>query len=350
MSAGPVDTVAESEAGLPEIAASSVIVGVARLGLGSLLAEGAVVRARGTAVEIGTGTAVLENCVIVGNSTIPTSVGRRSVFGHRCVVVGASVGDLCEIGNASVLMPGARVGNRVFLGEGTLVPTGMSLPDDVVAVGRPARVVRTASTEDMRRLAGLRGGDLSLPPHSAITVERTQEAGAMGQLYAYRGIVPTVAASATLFPTAEITGDVVVGERTIIGAGVKIIGDSHGPVRIGNDVQILENTVLHLLPDNDLILDDGVIVGPGAMIHGCRIGAGSVIEPGAIVCDHSTLGAGCVVRAGAVVKQRSRFDAGVVIDGFPAVEVGHTSGPNEIPSWALQPDDLPDLTAKGSVR
>jgi carbonic anhydrase/acetyltransferase-like protein (isoleucine patch superfamily) len=54
-----------------------------------------------------------------------------------------------------------------------------------------------------------------------------------------------------------------VGERTIIGAGVKIIGDSHGPVRIGNDVQILENTVLHLLPDNDLIIDDGVIIGPG---------------------------------------------------------------------------------------
>ena len=131
----------------------------------------------------------------------------------------------------------------------------------------------------------------------------------MGQLYAYRGIVPTIAASATLFPTAEITGDVVIGDRTIIGAGVKIIGDSHGPVRIGNDVQILENTVLHLLPDNDLILDDGVIIGAGAMIHGCRIGAGSVVEPGAIVCDRSVVGAECVVRAGAVVKQRSHFAA-----------------------------------------
>ena len=144
----------------------------------------------------------------------------------------------------------------------------------------------------------------------------------MGQLYEYRGIVPTIAPSAVLFPTAEITGDVVVGERSIIGAGVKIIGDSHGPVRIGNDVQILENTVLHLLPDNDLIIDDGAIVGPGAMIHGCRIGARSVVEPGAIVCDGSVVGAGCVVRAGAVVKQRSRFAAGTDIDGFPAVEVG----------------------------
>src|SRR5205823_840730 len=104
----------------------------------------------------------------------------------------------------------------------------------------------------------------------------------MGQLYDYRGITPTIAASTVLFPTAEITGDVVIGERSIIGAGVKIIGDSHGPVRIGDDVQILENTVLHLLPDNDLVIDDGATVGPGAMIHGCRIGAGTVVEPGAI--------------------------------------------------------------------
>ena len=306
-----------------------------------------MIRSDDAAVEVGTGSAVLENSVVVGNLTIPTTIGRRTTFGHRCVVIGATVGDLCEIGNASKLMPGARLGDRVFLGEGTLVPGGMTLPSDVVAVGRPARVVRAASADDLARLLGLRDGDLSIPPPTAITVEDTQETIAMGQLYAYRGIVPTIATSATLFPTAEITGDVVVGERTIIGAGVKIIGDSHGPVRIGDDVQILENTVLHLLPDNDLIIDDGVIVGPGAMIHGCRIGARSIIEPGAIVCDGSVVGAGCVVRAGAVVKQRSRFAAGSDIDGFPAVDVGRVPEPPPIPTWAMRHDDLPVLTPTG---
>jgi len=349
VSEGPADTTLQSEAATPQIAGSAVIIGTARLGERSLLAQGAVLRSHGAGVEVGTGSAVLENSVVVGNSAIPTRIGRRSVFGHRCMVVGATVGDLCEIGNASVLMPGARVGNRVFLGEGTLVPAGMSIPDDAVAVGRPARIVRTASPDDLRRLAGLRDGDLSIPPHTEFTVESTQEAGAMGQLYTYRGIVPSIAESATLFPTAEITGDVVVGERTIIGAGVKIIGDSHGPVRIGKDVQILENTVLHLLPDNDLVIDDGVIVGPGAMIHGCRIGAGSIVEPGAIVCDHSVLGTGCVVRAGAVVKQRSRFTDGTEIDGFPAVEVRHLTELPEVPAWAWRHDDLPVPTAKDPI-
>ncbi len=350
MSAGPGSALGDVRAGSVRIAGSAVVLGTARLGEGSLLAQGAVIRSQGTGVEVGTGSAVLENSVIVGNTRIPTIVGRRSVFGHRCTLVGAVVGDLCEIGNASILMPGARLGDRVFLGEGTLVPAGTTLPSDVVAVGRPARVVRSASADDLRRLAALRNGDLSVPPRTAITVEQTQEQIVMDQLYAYRGTLPTIAASATLFPTAELTGDVVVGERTIIGAGVKIIGDSHGPVRIGSDVQILENTVLHLLPDNDLIIDDGVIVGPGAMIHGCRIGARSVIEPGAIVCDSSVLGAGCVVRAGAVVKQRSRFAAGTEIDGFPAVDIGRVSEPPDIPTWAWQRDDLPGLAPAGPGR
>ena len=324
----------------PHLASSAVVTGVAALGDAVLMSEGAVVRSRDGGVRIGTGSAVIENAVVIGTSRVPTVIGRRTTFGHRCLVVGATVGDLCEIGNASILMPGARLGDRVFLGEGTLVPAGMTLPDGAVAVGRPARVVRTANDADLERLRGLRGGHLSIPPHTSNTVGPRLEGLAMGQLYDYRGVLPTIADSAVLFPTAEVTGDVVVGDSTIIGAGVKIIGDSHGPVRIGSDVQILENTVLHLLPDNDLIISDGVIVGPGAMIHGCRIGTGSVVEPGAIVCDGSVVGAGCIVRAGAVVKQRSRFGDGIDIDGFPAIEVGRIASV-ERPAWAFTLDDLP---------
>jgi len=77
------------------------------------------------------------------------------------------------------------------------------------------------------------------------------------------------------------------------------------------------------------------------MIHGCRIGAGSIVEPGAIVCDGSVVGAECVVRAGAVVKQRSHFGARTDIDGFPAIDVGHIVAPPPTPAWALRLEDLP---------
>jgi carbonic anhydrase/acetyltransferase-like protein (isoleucine patch superfamily) len=62
------------------------------------------------------------------------------------------------------------------------------------------------------------------------------------------------------------------------------------------------------------------------------------------------VGAGCVVRAGAVVKQRSHFDGGIEIDGFPAVEVGRMSEPPPVPAWAWTRDDLPDLTANGTIQ
>jgi carbonic anhydrase/acetyltransferase-like protein (isoleucine patch superfamily) len=165
----------------------------------------------------------------------------------------------------------------------------------------------------------------------------------MGTLYAYRGTTPSIGAGTVLFDSAEITGDVVIGEQTLIGAGVKIIGDSHGPVRIGSRVQILENTVLHLLPDNALVIDDDAVIGPGAMIHGCHIGRGSIVEPGAIVCDGSVTGAESVVRAGACVKQRDRFGDRSILDGFPARLAGTLPGPPPVPGWALPADAVATL-------
>ena len=326
------------------IASSARLIGTAALGEHSALAQGAVLRSHDEAVRVGAATAVLENSVVLGRADLDVSIGRRTVFGHRCLVIGATIGDLCEIGNGTIILPGARLGDRVFTGEGALIPAGTMVPDGAVVVGRPGRAIRTATDDDMERLAGLRGGDLSLPADVVHQHHGRPEVGAtMGQLYVYRDREPAVDPTATLFDSAEVTGDVTIGAGSIIGAGVRIIGDSHGPVRIGARVQILENTVLHLLPDNELILDDDVIIGPGAMIHGCRIGAGSVVEPGAIVCDWSLLGANTLVRAGAVVKQRSVFADGAVLDGFPAKEVDTLTEAQPVPAWAFLPGDLESL-------
>lgn len=327
-----------------QIAQSAVVIGTAHVGAGTVLAQGLVVRAREGRVSVGNHSAVLENGVLIGTPAHPVAIGQRTVFGHRATVVGATVGDLCEIGNGAVLMPGSRLGDGCILGEGTLVPAGTNVPAGTVLVGRPPHRLRTADDADRERVAALRDHVLGLTGHPGTHITGTHHFGAgMGRLYSFRGKVPSIAASATLFDSTEITGDVTVGEDTVIGAGVKIIGDSHGPVRIGARVQILENTVLHLLPDNELVVEDDVVIGPGAMIHGCRIGAGSVVEPAAIVCDGSGVGAGSVVRAGACVKQRDTFPERSVLDGFPAKAVGTLDAAPARPSWAFDPDDLPTL-------
>jgi carbonic anhydrase/acetyltransferase-like protein (isoleucine patch superfamily) len=322
----------------PQIARTAVVMGDVHVGAGAILAQGLVVRAHGAAVSIGNHSAVLENGVVVGTPRHPVRVGQRTVFGHRATIIGATVGDLCEIGNGAILMPGSRLGNGCILGEGTLVPPDTVVPDDAVLVGRPPHVIRSATDADRERLAVLRQHQTDLTDHPGTIVRGPMRAGArMGTLYAYRDKTPTIGAGTLLFDSAEITGDVVIGEDSLIGAGVKIIGDSHGPVRIGSRVQILENTVLHLLPDNQLVVEDDVVIGPGAMIHGCRIGRGSVIEPAAIVCDWSDVGAESVVRAGACVKQRDRFPDRSVLDGFPAKLVDTLPAPPARPAWALDP-------------
>jgi carbonic anhydrase/acetyltransferase-like protein (isoleucine patch superfamily) len=145
------------------IAPSARVLGSLRIGVGVYIAQGAVVRSLGEGVELGSRSALLENGVVIGSPELPVRIGQKTVFGHRCLVIGATVGDLCEIGNGSIMLPGAVLGRRCFLGEGTLVPPGMAVPDDTVLVGRPARVLRHASPADRERLVRLRSGDLSVP-------------------------------------------------------------------------------------------------------------------------------------------------------------------------------------------
>ncbi len=78
----------------------------------------------------------------------PVEIRQRTVFGHRATIVGARVGDLCEIGNGAILMPGSRLGDGCILGEGTLIPAGSLIVDGTVLVGRPPHVLRTATDAD----------------------------------------------------------------------------------------------------------------------------------------------------------------------------------------------------------
>lgn len=112
----------------PQIAGSTVILGDVHVGADAILAQGLVVRARDGAVSIGNHSAVLENGVVVGTPEHPVHVGQRTVFGHRATIIGATIGDLCEVGNGAILMPGSRLGNGCILGEGTLVPAGTVTP------------------------------------------------------------------------------------------------------------------------------------------------------------------------------------------------------------------------------
>ncbi len=97
--------------------------------------------------------------------------------------------------------------------SGTLVPPDTVIPDDAVLVGRPPHVIRSATDADRERLAVLRQHQTNLTDHPGTIVRGPTRAGArMGTLYAYRDKIPTIGAGTLLFDSAEITGDVVIGE------------------------------------------------------------------------------------------------------------------------------------------
>ncbi|MET7861392.1 hypothetical protein ABZS81_30170 [Streptomyces sp. NPDC005318] len=163
----------------------------------------------------------------------------------------------------------------------------------------------------------------------------------MGQHYSYRGVSPQVAPSVLVADSAELVGDVVVGEHTIIAGGVRVVGGSRGAIRIGARVTILENTVLRPLPGSDLVIEDDVVIGPGAILQGCHVENGSVVEAGALIDGWSRIGAESLVGTGACVKQRSVFAARSVIDGSPAEVMGRLRGPLRRPGWAPEGGDMP---------
>ena len=179
----------------PEIAGLAVILGEVHVGAGTILAQGLVVRAHGAAVSIGNYSAILENGVVIGTPEHPVRVGQRTVFGHRATIVGAVIGDLCEIGNGAILMPGSRLGSGCILGEGTLVPPDTVIPSGSVLVGRPPHVIRSATDADRERLAVLRQHQTNLTDHPGTIVHGPMRAGeTMGTLYTYRDKTPSIGA------------------------------------------------------------------------------------------------------------------------------------------------------------
>lgn len=315
---------------------SSRVYGKISVGPNSIVSQGAILRSHDDSITVGNNTAVLENCVVVGKNDQPVTIGRKTVFGHSCVVLGAEIGDLCEVGNRTIFMPGSKVGHQCIFGEATIVPENKVIPDNSVVLGRPAKIIRKLTDSDLKRIKTMRSNDISLSESIKKIIERDFEGDQMGKLHHYKDKYPTVKGSSIIYDTAEITGDVSIGENCIIASGVKIIGDSHGHVEIGNNVQILENTVLHLLPGNELIIKDHTIIGPGCVVHGTIIEEGCVIESGSTLCDNSHIGKNSLVRAGSLVKQNSQIENNSIVEGFPAKKIDTIKGKVEKPMWAFQ--------------
>ncbi|MBZ5607843.1 MAG: gamma carbonic anhydrase family protein [Acidobacteriia bacterium] len=135
---------------------------------------------------------------------------------------------------------------------------------------------------------------------------------------AYRGIVPQIAASAYIDPSAQVIGDVVVGERSSIWPNVTVRGDVN-TIRIGFDTNIQDNSVLHCDPGPfPLEIGNRVTVGHMAVVHGCTIEDDCLIGIAAVILNGARIGRGSVVAAGAVVPEGAEVPPESMLMGVPA--------------------------------
>jgi carbonic anhydrase/acetyltransferase-like protein (isoleucine patch superfamily) len=139
------------------LAHNATVVGDVTIGEQSSFWFNAVVRGDVAAVTIGRRVNVQDAAVIHCDSGVPNVIEDDVTIGHGAVVHGMFVGAGTLIGMSATLLGRTKIGRECLIAAGAVVPPGLVVPDRMVVMGVPAKVVRAVSEKDlayMRWLAG----------------------------------------------------------------------------------------------------------------------------------------------------------------------------------------------------
>ena len=141
----------------------------------------------------------------------------------------------------------------------------------------------------------------------------------------HHGVAPSVHPTAFVAGGAWLIGEVELAEEASVWYNAVLRGDINA-IRVGRRTNIQDGCVLHVTKRLPVEIGDEVTVGHMAMVHGCRIGRGSLIGMNAVVLDNAAVGEGSIVAAGAVVKENFIVPAGTLAAGVPARVVRELTG------------------------
>ena len=134
----------------------------------------------------------------------------------------------------------------------------------------------------------------------------------------YRGLLPQVHPTAFIDDSAQVIGNVQIGEESSVWMSAVVRGDVHW-IRIGRRSNIQDGTVVHVMKDSHpTVIGDNVTIGHGALIHGCTIEDQCLIGMGAIVLNGARVGTGSIVAAGALVVEGMAIPPRSLVMGSPA--------------------------------
>ena len=143
-------------------------------------------------------------------------------------------------------------------------------------------------------------------------------------IYQLDDLLPTLHETAWVADSAQVIGNVVLGEGSSVWFGVVVRGDTE-TITVGKGSNIQDNSVLHADMGLPLVIGENVTVGHQVMLHGCTVGDGSLIGIQAVVLNGAKIGKNCLVGAGALVTEDKEFPDGCMILGSPAKAVRQLS-------------------------
>jgi len=118
----------------------AVVIGSVRIGAGSSVWPGAVLRGDYGDIVIGERTSIQDGTVVHAIPERPTEVGDDCVVGHIAHLEGCTIEDDCLVGSGSVVLHDAVVRTGGLVGAGAVVPNGMEVPSRAMALGVPAKL------------------------------------------------------------------------------------------------------------------------------------------------------------------------------------------------------------------
>ena len=136
-------------------------------------------------------------------------------------------------------------------------------------------------------------------------------------LRTYQGMTPRIHSTCYVDESAQVLGDVEIGENSSVWLNAVIRGDIFA-IRIGQNSNVQDCSVLHgMRYKYGVILGDFVTVGHSSTLHGCTIGDRCLIGMGAVVLNNAKIGEGCIIAAGTVVPENTVIEPFSLWMGVP---------------------------------
>ena len=133
----------------------------------------------------------------------------------------------------------------------------------------------------------------------------------------YRGTSPRVHPTAFVDESAQVIGDVEIGEESSVWMCAVLRGDVHW-IKVGRRSNIQDGSVVHAMTrTHPTSIGDNVTIGHAAVVHGCTIEHGCLIGMGAILLNGAHIGAGSIVAAGTLVVEGMKVPAKSLVMGSP---------------------------------